>query len=163
MYELPDVRKSAEELIARAAQHVCDDLIEQPVSSLGEIELPDELDLREPAVHDLQIAPETLVVYTDELISDDTAVGNASADASLTVQGLLPKAKAVAAARDGLVRIIDHNYSHRRSLVAFTTKQQLEVEFEVIFVLDSESVNSVVFSGATQLIPHSAEHGFRCG
>lgn len=142
---------SIEELLKPYLQGVCDGLADEPIDSLGDIEIPDLLDIGEAAVSELQIDARTIDVHVIEDYDGGTKVCTVFAEADLAVEGLMSKSDAVTSTESGLVKIIDFDHNRHYALVAVTAAQVVQVEFDATITQDAESVDDVNFVRATQL------------
>jgi hypothetical protein len=141
---------SVEVLVKPLLQHKCDDLADEPVDSLGDVEVRGQVTVDEAAVHQLQIDPTTIDVHVIEEFEGGTMLCSLFAEASLTVEGLMRKNDAATAAEKSLVQILEH-HSQDYALVAITTPQAIQVEFDATVTPEAESVDDLNFVGATQL------------
>lgn len=142
---------SIEELLRPSLQSVCDGLADEPIDSLGDIEIPDLLNISEAAVSELLIDALMIDVQVIEEYDGGTKVCTVFAEANLVVEGLMSKSDAAASAESGLVEIIDFDYSRHYAQVVVAAGQAVQVQFDAIANPDAESVDDVSFVKATQL------------
>jgi hypothetical protein len=142
---------SIEELLEPYLLGVCDGLADEPIDSLGDIEIPGFLQISEATVSALQINTLTIDVQVIEEYEGGTQVCTVFAEADLVVEGLMFKSDASAWVESGFVKIIDFDHNRHYARVIVAAGQAIEVEFDAIVTLDAESVDDVNFVKATQL------------
>lgn len=138
---------SVENLVKPLLQHICDDFAGESIDSLGHVEVSGQVTVGEPAVYQLQVDPTTIDVHLIEEFEGGTVLCSVFAEASLTVEGLMRKSDATAAAENRLVQILEHP-SQDYALVAITAPQAIQVEFDATVTPEAESVDDLNFISA---------------
>lgn len=141
---------SVEELLLPGLRHELDRLLDADVASLGDIDIT-TLPVSEPTVAGFELDASTVYVDPVEEYEGGTLVCNVTATASLSVQGLMAKADAVAAVESGMAEYVDEDFNRHYALVLLREPRMLEVEFDATVTPEIEDVADVNFSGSTAL------------
>jgi hypothetical protein len=107
---------SVEKLVKPLLKHICDDFAGESIDSLGDVEVSGQVTVGEAAVYQLQIDPSTVDAHVIEEFEGGTMLCSVFAEASLTVEGLMRKSDAAAAAENRLVQILEHHHSQDYAL-----------------------------------------------
>lgn len=147
---------SLTELLASSLQEACDRLISEDIRPRGDntpggisisFDLP--ADMSEPSVYEFDVNEKSVIVYVDETFEGGTVACNVTAEATLAVEAIMAKADAYASEAAGLVRISEPEFNNHYAAVHFDF--EVEMTFLAIANPEYESVESLVFDGATAL------------
>jgi hypothetical protein len=143
--------RSVENLVMPYLQHICDNLTDESIDSLGDVEVAGPVRVSEAAVHQLRVDASTIDSQVVEEFEGGTMLCSVFAEASLIVEGLMGKNDATVSAENRLVEILDFHYNRAYALVAITAPQPVEAEFNATVTPDAESVDDVNFVRIAQL------------
>ena len=133
-FDWPDEASTVEELVRGALEGECDRLFQTGAHSRNgigtgrvylDLDLPSEAS--EPYLSSVVPDLNSSVFYLDEEFDGGTVVGNVTVEAEVTVEALMPKARAYAAHEGDEVELADPDFNEHYALVC--VEERLELRF----------------------------------